>query len=151
MSLSTMMKCAGTLLATGLLHASGSHAAEPPQEYWVASHALDCVLDNLDAYLDASEKDPLLIFMDICPTLTPSAERVLANASNSLPQIKRSAGEPAIANVLVARRYELRCLQRMREQGVLPTPEQRGTPPTLATRLSFNNCTPPAKRASQAK
>lgn len=77
---------------------------------------LQCVIENADNYL-ALNKDPILVFFDLCPKVEPSTEEFVKFATNSLPSIKLADGTQTVdvTRVAALRKSDIECLVRMNE------------------------------------
>lgn len=72
-----------------------------------------CVVNNIDNYLGAAN-DPVLVFLDKCPSVSVSELEVLDYATNSLPALssKQQIAQSVETLVISFRKKELDCLAR---------------------------------------
>lgn len=86
-------------------------AQSPPSEIVLSIDHLRCLAENKAGYL-ASDVDPLIVFVGICPRLKPTRDETLAMASNSVPSInvRRSQDRRQPDAVIALRKAEFECL-----------------------------------------
>lgn len=109
--------------------------------FWVKTSSLKCVLSRVDEYL-ALEKDPIIVFFDICPNIQPSTKEILKVSKNSLPKIKNSSvpDSESVVQIIALSREELMCLSQMDPDGtILESLKMPGTE-IFATKISLENC-----------
>jgi hypothetical protein len=66
---------------------------------------------SLDAYRVLA-KDPVMVFLELCPRVNPTAADLAAMATNALPSIPIRSQASDFKRVLVLRHRELDCLKR---------------------------------------
>ncbi len=126
-----------------LLFVSNVAAKEDSKDtFWVETLALECVLSQINAYL-ALEKDPIIVFLDLCPKIEPNIDDILVRARNSFPEIKESSDESrsiSITRIMALSRKELVCLSQMFSEGSLSKPQHIKEIDITETKISLNNC-----------
>jgi hypothetical protein len=128
---------AGTAMAVSLVVALSSAAMA--DEELVRQKALDCLVRNASAYL-AVEKNPQLVFLSLCPNVSPTAEeKAAAHTVNSLPVIPIDEEGAAVSEVLVLSHAEIKCLADRTGEIVQRVPGSESTAEPLV-RIDLSKC-----------
>lgn len=120
--------------------------------FLVETSALECVLSVIDEFL-ALEKDPVLVFFDLCPKVQPSTNEILKNATNSLPGIKKAEvphGE-SVVRIIALSREEIMCLSQMASDRTFPKSRQLQGTKIFVTKVSFENCKSSKQKKSTSR
>jgi hypothetical protein len=100
--------CVLVLLGGGALILPASAASSG---FLVRKSQLECVIDNLDKYLN-SGTDPIVIYLNICPQLTLTPDMIARMAVNELPRIGRGVQDSSSPEtVLALTKADLICLR----------------------------------------
>lgn len=106
--------------------------------YVVQRQQFACLVENAPNYLALSD-DPLIIFMQICPRLSPTTDEMLAASTNGLPDVtKRTPGVPDA--IVILRRPELDCLSSLARDGSELIREETGDNGALLVSFPVMRC-----------
>lgn len=96
-----------------------SAAASADSGYIVRASAIHCVIEHISNYMNVG-KDPLVVWLDLCPIAEPSPSDMARIAENTLPTIRTLSGNSKPVRILVLRREHLKCIQQQTEKALQP-------------------------------
>lgn len=102
--------------------------AQSSDVYELRSKDIICLTSNASAYLD-QDKDPMLIFLEICPRVEPTMDELLSASTNALPDIAvESIIDEQPASIISLRKKALNCLVGKYKSGDYTTTSSDGDP-----------------------
>lgn len=132
---SRMFTCA--VLVVGTTETAGL-AAETT--LLVRPDRLTCLVENYGSYL-ASDEDPIVIFLEVCPRVTPTKAELLASATNSVPSVKQTDQSVVSADRIIALRpAELQCLADGVKSGIIKPIVEKDSDGEDILRVTLEGC-----------
>lgn len=133
----------GGFLLAMLMSFQNANAGDSTNVFLVEEASLECLIANVDAYL-ALEKDPVLVFLDFCPEVTPDKNKIYSIAENSLPNLKTTAKLPGthVSHIIVLTHDEIRCLSNLAAKGMLILHHKRAKSEKSTILISLDKCAP---------
>ena len=125
------------ILVIAIMNILSSVSISPAQELlMVRVSQIRCVVDHIENYLRV-ERDPLVIFLDLCPMADPSQRDIASLATNTLPTIARRQEQSPVSRVLVLRKSQVNCLYDQYDEVLRPVDTDEVTTGVLNDDLAW--------------